>query len=157
MPPVDLSAAESTVARFAAAAEPWRSVTDLAAINGEFDAFLASAIALFDEVSAVDAEWHTAMFGGEIPWDEAEWGRVRNLYRDWAEAGRGLLPTLAALEADGRDVVGAVLFRENLNEVKGIMTPDDEFFVGDKLIELRDRAIDADLRGETVEFEEFGD
>jgi hypothetical protein len=37
--------------------------------------------------------------------------------------------------------------------VKGILTPDEEFFAGERLAELRDKAIDAHRRGETEEWE----
>ena len=37
-----------------------------------------------------------------------------------------------------------------------MLTPDDEFFEGDALDELATRGIEADERGETVEFTEMG-
>lgn len=149
----DFETAERKVKQFAEAVASRPEGRGVATLGADSSEEVASANALFDEVSDVDTRWHIAMFGGEIPWDEAECARLADLYRDWAEGGKLLL---AAVEASVAPEALALL-RRNLREVEGILTPDEEFFDHPKLVERQQEALDAYHRGETVEFEEMGD
>ena len=113
---------------------------------------VASASALFAEISQLDLDWHDLMRDGVTPWSEPEYERLGDLFADWAEAGKVLLSAVESSACGGLDQL-----RTNLRTVEGIMTPDDEFFVHPKFVELRDLALEAAERGETVEFEEMGD
>jgi hypothetical protein len=148
----NFAATEVKIRAFAARAADLAGHRPIATMVSDPSAEIATANALFSEIGVVDLDWHDLMRDGVTPWSEAEYDRLGDLYGDWAEAGKLLLSAVESSGADGLDQL-----RTNLREVEGIMTPDDEFFVHPKFVELRDLAIEAAARGEAIEFEEMGD
>lgn len=157
MPVFDFEGAESRLAAFAASVKARASDHNVATMGLDFEATVASANALFVDVSDVDTRWHYEVAGGSLPYTEAGLERVTALYRDWGEMADAVLALLDQGFEGMRESAELVLLRENRNEVRGILTPDDEFFNDPALFARQQEALDAFHRGETVEFEEMGD
>jgi hypothetical protein len=77
---------------------------------------------------------------------------IENLFHQWLTASLAHLDVLALLQAKGLPVTGADRFRNAVDEVRKMLTPDKDFFAGPGLIDLRDNALDAHARGETTEW-----
>ena len=82
----------------------------------------------------------------ECPYDASLANRILNLYSGWLDTSEKVVALYDSFEADyaargrGRDLV--LRIKNDVCEVRGILTPDDQFFVGDKLAKLRDAALE---------------
>lgn len=157
MPIPDFTAAERKLSEFAESLGSGRRDRVVATLGEDGAVSVAAANALFDVISDIDTDWHLMVLGEEISYDAAARDRITALYREWAETGHALLALREAHPKSGREIAGLSQLEANLNEVRGILTPDDEFFNDAALIARQDEARDADRRGETIGFEELGD
>jgi hypothetical protein len=122
----------------------------------ELQSLIGSANQAFDVASRMDTDWHSAVFSGQpVPDDFGQ--VVLTTYREIADLFERLERLVARIEQMGYQVVGAGRLWSNHAELKGILTPDAEFFDDEALAARQDEAIDSHRRGETVEFEEMGD
>ena len=71
------------------------------------------------------------------------------LFAAWLAASDPVEPHLTRLESDGCELTGAAAFRSARVESRGVLTPDDEFFVGEKLQALEAAALRAHREGRT--------
>ncbi len=138
-----------------------RSLPSTAAETASIRLFVEEAVAngssLFDAFLRFDVNWRTAVFRGEIPYDEATESLIADNIRKWVENGEAFLSVVDQLEAGGMVLPDVEPFRSRVAEGRGMLTPDDEFFEGEGLDELTARAIDEDDRGLTVEFKAMGE
>ncbi len=149
--------AERSLAAFIEAVGCWARDRAVAADCREVEAGLVLGRVAFDAISRLDTDWHAEVFGGSIPYDVGEEGRIAGLYRSWAETGSAALEVVKSLESRCGPLAGSERLRADLDEARGILTPDDVFFGDEALVARQEEALDAFLRGETVEFEEMGD
>ena len=118
---------------------------------------VASMNTLFNAISGIDTVWFTLAHQGMFPGDEDGIGLITQLYREWGEAGWALLSSLETHSIPPAESIGIEQLKDNLDEVRGILTPDDEFFDGASLLPFQLAADEAYRNGETAEFEEMGD
>jgi hypothetical protein len=137
--------------------ESWQQDRELAAICQHLEPLLAEFNGLFESWSTLDARWHEAVFEGAMPYSADEERGILDFYQLWLDRAIKVMKTLTLLEGQGCRVVEADLFRANLDEAQGILTPDAEFFDDDALTKRQEEAIEAHRGGETVEFQEMGD
>jgi hypothetical protein len=117
----------------------------------DFEELLAIGIALCDLVHRLDEEWRRQVRSGNLQYDPAADSAIQSLYELWFRPCDKLRATLQQLEDRGFTIEGAREFRQRCDEVRGILTPDEEFFAGDALVSLRDKTIDEHRRGETTD------
>jgi hypothetical protein len=87
------------------------------------------------------------------PCDEEAENFVHRLYAEWFRDAKRCLLDGEELERDGYPVKGLCALRHNVREVGGILTPDEDFFAGKDLQDLRDAAIDSHRNGHTQPLE----
>jgi hypothetical protein len=138
-------------------AEFWQQDHELAAICQHLGPLLAEFNGFFESWSTLDARWHEAVFRGAMPYRADEERGIRDFYQLWLDRAIKIMKILTLLEGQGCRVGAADLFRANLDEARGILTPDAEFFDDDALTKRQEEAIEAHRGGETVEFQEMGD
>jgi hypothetical protein len=76
---------------------------------------------------------------------------AKEVLRQWLEVSLLLLQKIDRLESEHGIIEGTKEFRAKIAEARGIFTPDEDFFRDDKLIELRDQAIDQHRAGQSEE------
>jgi hypothetical protein len=123
----------------------------------DLEAVVHTGNELFRAISLVDQNWHTEMYEGRTPYDEADEVEIAGYYRTWLHTGDRVLEAIEEQEARGRSVAGAEEFRKNRREAQGLLVDDAAFFGGDALAELRDEAIDDHRAGRTVDFHVLGE
>ncbi len=122
----------------------------------QLDRFLSQACLHFQFISKVDTDWHTRMFEGGEEFDPAVEERIRGYYRRWSELARPGESLLTLIESAGLVVPGSAQFRADLRESLAIAADQGDFFDRPELIARQEEAIEANRRGETVDFEEMG-
>jgi hypothetical protein len=136
--------------------EPWKEDHDEAMVCFHVEDAISWGNVLFKGLSEEDAAWHTYVLESKIEYDEAYQKELLEAYQAWLGASMRLLPLVERLEESGFEVRGSEQFRRNCAETKGILTDDDQFFVGEALINLRDEAIDEHRRGGTQAYQDSG-
>jgi hypothetical protein len=132
----------------------WKADHERAMVYFRFCDLLRDGIQIFHDICRLDENWRLGIFKGNIPYDASFDGKIRSLvdrfYRTTISIERDVLP---AFETQFGAVEHAVEFRSVCKDILGMMSADDEFFKDDALLTLRDRAIEDDERGSTVEYD----
>jgi hypothetical protein len=136
--------------------EPWKDDHDNAMVCFHIEDAVSWGNVLFKGLSEEDATWHTYVLESKIEYDESHQKELLEAYRTWLETSMRLLSFVERLEESGFEVRGSGELRRNCAEAKGILTDDDQFFVGDALTELRDEAVDEHRRGGTQAYQDCG-
>jgi hypothetical protein len=131
--------------------ESWKTNHDEAIHCLDFENWLAYGVFLFECITRVDERHREAAYANPDSYSEDFDREIRGLYEAWSKAIPDSLEQLAYLEKKGFLVEKADEYRRCCEEARGILTPDNEFFVGDKLVALRDAAINSHLVGDTIE------
>jgi hypothetical protein len=142
----------------AARAEPWKLRHDK--VMKECDAFpqiLADRIATFHLIAEIDKTWNADVARNLIPYSAADEAEIADYYRVWLSGAERIGQELDKYQKAGVPFEQADEFRKSLSLAKGALKTDAEFFGEEKLAAMRDEAIDAHRRGESVEMAEFGD
>ena len=79
---------------------------------------------------------------------------VDQLLRTWHKVSVLFLAAIERSEGQGYEVEGATKLRECRRSVRGMVTPDDEFFAGPAAGEMADAAVAANRAGETLAWED---
>jgi hypothetical protein len=137
---------------YAEESELWNRDHRLAMASADFEDHLAFGLKLFDRITEIDQSWRREVFSGMVDYDSGFDAEIRELYEAWNKPCDLNEAVLSWLESRFGPVNHAEEFRSHCREVKGILTPDDQFFADEKLVDLRDQAID-DLRGGNVEYD----
>jgi hypothetical protein len=140
--------------------ELWKEDHDLAMVCCDVQEQLALLVYLFERIHRTDESAREAIFAGRQDHSPEFDRELENVYREWASVAGKYLDVVEKLESQGFFVEGADQARHRLREATGLLTPDDEFFTPDdassrieKLVQLRDEALEAHHRGETEEME----
>ncbi|HKI35497.1 MAG TPA: hypothetical protein VKA46_26815 [Gemmataceae bacterium] len=142
--------------RYSQQPEQWKQDHEAAMCCFDFEGLLAFGLSLYDYINRIDEAWRVKVYRNLVPHDPAVDKVIEELYRGWLKPYDRVLARLSALEKHF-DVAGAKEFRSACREVQGILTPDEEFFIHDRLARLRDEAVDANRRGEAEEMRSIGD
>jgi len=116
---------------------------------------------LFERMIAFDMSLREAAFSDKLS-GEAEYveldSKLGELFRSWLRVSERIAPLVSQFRREFIEVDGEKAFLQNVERAQGMATPDDQFFVADKLVELRDSAVDA-VRSGDVEpmFDDAGD
>jgi hypothetical protein len=133
-------------------AERWQQDHEDARDCQVLEFLLRTSLRFLDEIGNLDNKNRLLVLQGEAEAGAEE--LAAKLYQHWFKGATTILmPSLTAMEGKGYQVEGAVEFRTACREVKGILTPDAQFFDGERLVDLPDKAIESHRRGETEEWE----
>jgi len=136
--------------------EHWKQDHQEAMRCFDFEEVLAFGLSLYDYLNRIDEAWRAKVHRQLISYD-AEFDRlIEELYRLWLKPCDRILNRLTSFEKHF-EVEGAKEFRAACREVKGLLTPDEEFFSQDRLVRLRDEAVAANLRGDVEEMKGVAD
>jgi hypothetical protein len=116
---------------------------------GSLELLLAFSVFVFDQVTSAEEFIRLEAARKQQPFDPDTEQAVEDLYRVWFDATGKLRRTLESAPKDDR-LPSAERFLECYREARGILTPDDDFFQGDRLNLLRDKA-EEEYRGGLVE------
>ncbi len=106
---------------------------------------------IFGRICHLDEEVREDFLTNRMSFDQDLQKQIEDLYRQWEGRSREYIGAINDLEGKGYVVEGAKEFRRCYDEVLGILTPDDKFFRGGKLLAMREHAIDSCRRGEVEE------
>jgi hypothetical protein len=134
--------------------QEWKKDHEDAMICFDVQDSLAFGLLLLDQMNKLDESFRLDAFSGKVRRDACddlfrEW---EDIYHKWLKASLGHLDIIASLSRRGYSIEGSERFRQAVEEVQKWMTPDNEFFSGSAMIDLRDSAVDAHARGETTEW-----
>jgi hypothetical protein len=133
--------------------ELFRSVAQAGLPDYYLEEILALGVFVFERIGHADELSKSAIFAGKRPYDPAQEKEIEELYREWADIARSCLAILELAEGSAIPVEGTARFRDCCKEVQGILTPDEDFFQDDALVELRDQALETHRRGESTDME----
>ncbi|HUY35984.1 MAG TPA: hypothetical protein VMV69_24815 [Pirellulales bacterium] len=132
--------------------EVWKEDHESAMLYFDFRDLLADGVNLFHSVTRLDENWRREVFKRPDLYDESYAPDVLGLYRRWDRIARQVEASLLPwFQQEYGRVDHADEFLACAREVKGILTPDDEFFAGDALSKLEAAALDEHRKGLTVE------
>ena len=131
--------------------ETWKAQHDEAMYCLDFENWLALGVFLFERITRTDERHREITYANPDAYSAELDREIRGLYEVWSRAIPASLDRLADLESRGFRVEKVDEYRRCCEEAVGILTPDNEFFVGDKFVALRDEAIDSHLAGGTLE------
>jgi hypothetical protein len=104
-----------------------------------------TGVELYESINSLDEDWRELVYGKQVAYSPAIEKRLEKLYASWLETSERLLRIFAAshnqLQDSGVDLQEAARLENAVREVRGLLTPDREFFGSEKLAELRDAAI----------------
>jgi hypothetical protein len=142
--------AEKEVDRYKVDVRDWKTKhSDLAERCWPWEDLAAKANFLFGRILDLDTDVQEEILAGRMEYDAEFDNKLRGLLREWLEVSEDVLPHLVRLEAEYEVIDGAAQLRDNIEQARAILTPDDQLFRAERLVELRDAAIDAHRRGMT--------
>ena len=141
-----LKYAEKEVDRYKEDVEDWKQDhDDLSKDCWLWEDIAAKADFVFHRIILLDQDVREAEFSGKfsrqgsfVDFDR----RLTDLLRGWVEVSAQTEPHVVRLASVYCRVDGGHEFLSNLAEARAILTPDNDFFNHDKLIEMRDCSVD---------------
>jgi len=138
--------AEKEVGRYKEDVEDWKQDHD--ALSRDcwlWEDIVAKANFVFQRIILLDQDVREAEFSGKFSRQQSFEDfdrRLTELLREWAEVSAQLEPHVARLASTYGEVDGGQTFLSNFAEARAMLTPDDGFFNHEKLVEMRDGAVD---------------
>jgi hypothetical protein len=129
----------------------WKRDHALAMAYYNFQDFLEFGINLFDSITKIDEDWRLRVLKHEFKYDPVTAKKILGLYETWLEPCAEIERIALFLEQTFGNLANAAEFQLRCREARGIVTPDEQFFVGDALVNLRDEAIEENCKGETFD------
>jgi hypothetical protein len=146
-----LELAEGKARIFRQESELWKRDHALAMAYYDFQDFLEFGINFFDSLTKIDEDWRLRVLKHELEYDPVVADKILGLYKMFLADCTEIERMVSLLEQTFGNVVNAAEFRSRYREARGIVTPDEQFFVGDALVNLRDAAIEENRNGETFD------
>jgi len=141
---------EKDVERYQHDVEEWKQQLDeLESKCWVWEELIAKANYLFERFVKLDDDIQRSVLTGELEYDPAVQEEMSALLREWLDVSCCLVPHTDRIAADYGSADGTDELRTNIKAAEAMLTPDDEFFTGEKLVSLRDAAFDEHQRGET--------
>lgn len=138
--------AEREVRRFREDVEDWSRTIEEMAQSGSVGADLvAKANYLLGRILDLDSSFREHVFRKSFDYSPEVESRLEDVLKQWLDLAIHVDPSGQLSEA-GQAVEE---LRSNIQDVRDMLTPDDEFFQGEGLASLRDDAIRAHRAGET--------
>lgn len=134
------------------AAQAWRPDHDDAMQCRDLEEWLTILVAAYDLAVQRDEDWRLGVFRKQEPYDAKVHGEINAMFEAWWAAAKKMEQNVSLLEVKSFTVEHAAALRDRLREVEQLLTPDSKFFRDRKLVDLRDEALDAHARGDTVEY-----
>jgi len=142
--------AKKEVVRYRADVEDWKAEHDqLTADCWVWEDLVAKANFIFGRILDLDTDIQESVLAGQAEFDEATDRNLREVLGQWSEVSLVVLHHAVRLEKTYGDVDGAQVLRANIEQAQSILTADSEFFSSERLVELRDTAIEAHRSGQT--------
>lgn len=116
---------------------------------------ISNFLSLFELIDDVDTEYHTEMFraGNDLA-PEFE-SKLKQLYAVWYEKAIPGLEYIDGLQSAGHTLDHVQEFIDAVNEVKGILTADGEFFEYQELAPFAEAAIENFRAGQCETFDDW--
>jgi hypothetical protein len=133
------------------------SPAKIEALTSKADESAALTHGFLDHILDYDVRWRTAVFRGETDYDPAIEERIETGLRAWLNLTESLLAKLQPIRSWGFQPASLETLRPRIAEVRNMLTPDDEFFEGEELDDLTEKAIAEHEAGRTVEFRVMGE
>jgi hypothetical protein len=130
--------------------EYWKKDHLLAMLYYDFQDLIDEGVGLFDSVTRIDEDWRGRVLKHEFGYDPIVAEKIRDVYKILGDRFHRTGELLTFFESRF-SVANATEFRSRWSELRGILTSDAEFFVGDALVALCDTAIDENRKGETYD------
>ena len=132
----------------------WKSDHELAMMSFDIQELIHDGITLFRDICRLDENWRLAVFEERIPYDldfeEKLRSLVQRFHRTTSAINRDLIPSV---KKTGHSLDRVDEFRGVCAAVKGMVTPDDEFFCDDALLRLQTDAIDDHNNGRCIDYD----
>jgi len=144
------------VEEYSRRAEGWQADHAEAMACKNLEDLLLLGVSLSFSIDLIDVHWRDAMMAGRTPYSSSDEEEIMGFYRTWLVPSDRMLASIALMEAAGFEVNLADQFRRACREAKAVFVADSDFFTGDAIVEMRDRAIDDYREGRTVEIHELG-
>ena len=144
-PATDIEFAEREVGRLREELESWKQALDQLDECWPGEELVVKANVLFGRIMDLDTDIQEGVLEGRIPHDPRLDAQVGDLLKQWLDTS---LPLVLRIDRGGRGpdqeaVEANAGFREKIGQARMILTPDPDFFRDDRLIDLRDAAIEA--------------
>jgi hypothetical protein len=130
---------------------------EILSLVSKIDDFVSRSLAILDHLLECEASWRTFVFQGKTEYDVEIEKHVEESLKDWADRADGFLSSFDTLVSGGISAESVETFRSRVAEVRGMLTPDDEFFEGEELDDLAAQAITEHESGATVDFLVMGE
>lgn len=132
--------------------ESWkiRHITEMNR-RDSFERFFAAVLERFRLIAKLDELLNAGWACGSISYDAEDERELSQYYRTWLETAEPVARELKKYRLAGFLMTGSNEFLVHLENARGICTPDEEFFAGENLEELRDAAVDAYQADKTIE------
>lgn len=127
--------------------EKWKTGHDQAMDCLEFELHLLFGNSVYKAINFIDEHVRSIWRNGKKPYCKETDDTIFQLYQQWFGVGKEMEARLLAFEKEGFVVQHSKPFRKALREVSGILQDDAEFFSDEKLVKLRDEAIEQHRRG----------
>ncbi len=139
--------------------EVWKTDHEDAMLSWDAEEAVALGIHVFQRLNQADERNQLRAFREEISHDEAEGERARlmDLFRRLLPAIERLLRAIKYCSEKGYVIDRAEELAKWADEIRGILTSDEDFFAGEPLEHLREQALDALRRGAITELQEIDD
>jgi hypothetical protein len=111
---------------------------------------LKLGILIYDSLAAIDHYVRNEFLSGAIPFDPEYEDSIRTLFEYWLRPGQKLEKEISALKEIGFVVEGEDKFRKRYEEAKWMLLSASDAFDHEKMIDLRDRAVDSLRSGDVV-------
>jgi hypothetical protein len=128
--------------------ELWKEAHEASQLYFDIRDLVEEGLALYGKMLFVDEAWRRQVFRREIPYDAKLAGLLKQSFKVFSETLCGIESLLPPIEKKYGGVAKSDEFRRACRALRDAMTSDEEFFTSDKLVELRDSAIDEFARGE---------
>lgn len=129
--------------------ESWKLDHDEAMTCRDLEEAISLGIYTFKLVLKADQSHRRAAFEGKMKFNEAWERKAFELLRVWVNNTESFMKTLELFEQKGFDVGRSNELRLLLSQANAILIPDDNFFQGPELDELKKKAIKANRSGQT--------
>jgi hypothetical protein len=142
--------AQKEVDRFHGDVDSWKLLhDDLQHECWLWEDLIAKGNFLFTRILDLDTDIQESVLSGADEFDPDLDCKIHKILAEWLEVACEIEPHILRLRNQYGTVDGGDELKSHIREARGILTPDNDFFAGDKLAELRDRAIEDNRAGLT--------
>lgn len=130
--------------------EQWKIDHDDAMECLDLELILQEGLSIYDAINHFDEKWRSIVYDNPATYDREADDLIRKAYERWLTISEWILKShlIEEHQQRGFQVEYADKLRAACREVRGILADDAEFFSSERLVELRDEAVDEFRRGE---------